>query len=393
MYKEESFPMNMNKERIKTSFARDVDNKERAFYSGRIRYSEMIDFLRESDCIKTEDIERKELLLALYQGMKSHENVNIDAVRARLFLTKAAEDNNKEYLKLTDQDVKEAFEGYERRAEMEANENESLNFYEKALENWSDTFYIKRYNIETLICDIKYRQAKRIVDADKREEALVGLNGLQRNIAADIPDKGLRAEVQLTGLINQWAEKQGKGHLIEAYSALPLDDHKEKIDIEIAIGREVLNVNLKSYKASSYLDDFNSALVNKEKNKIKGNRVSIVVLDSDELQEAWRLSGENEQTDSDKRRFKKLMNSIVGKMDNDFLLKLFGCVKKKEEKKNAGITRKQLFEKHSNVSNLLQWGYLKEEETGDIDAIMSGKNKLKEDLKDVKIFKKLKFDV
>ncbi len=392
MYEGNFFLNNVNKNKDQLNFDREIENKERAFYSGSIGYRGMIDFLEESEPVESSALEKKELLLNLYQGMRSHEEINIDAVRFRLALSESRK-SAKEYKKITNQEVQEAFANCEESQRLEENEKKAVDFYEKALENWEDTFYVKRHHLETLIYDIKYRQAKRIVAENERTDSLNRLKSLGRSIAKDIEDKGQRAEFQLVHLINEWAENQGKGHLIEAYSALPLDDHKEKVDVEIVTGKETLNINLKSYKNSSYIVDFNEALLNEEKDKIKGNRINIVVLDSENLQEVWRLMGDREQTDSNKRRIKKLMGEIIGKIDNDFLAEVLNFSQSKTSEKSCPMTRKELIAKHCHVQNLIRWGYLEESEVGNPDAIVASKGKLEKDLTDDKVFRRLREDV
>lgn len=375
-------------------FEKDFKKKERSFYEGDIRYRDMIDFLEQglSEEESSEEIKKKETLLNLFKGMAEQEKVNINSVRFRLSLSSVAENKGKDYRDLSQDDVQKAFNEYEKKGEVEREEKDAIKFYEDALENWSDTFYVDRQKIEALICDIKYRVAKRIENSDQRKIEMKKLKAEHINIADDIKEKGLRAEMQFVHLVNEWAERQGKGHLIEAYSALPLDDHKEKVDAEVVAGGKIFNVNLKSYRFSSDVDAFNERLLEKEERKIRNPKIDIAVLDSDEIQKVWRLIKEEKPTAPEKRIITKLMKNVIRSVKKGSLLEELSGSEQKEEPQER-VTRNMIVEKHSNVPNLIRWGFLSEEGATDIEKIMQAKSDLKEGLQDKKVFQRIREEI
>lgn len=371
-------------------FEKDLKKKEQAFYSGELRYSEMINFLQQAEVEGEELIQKRDMLLELYSGMMKQEEVNMDAVRFNLSLQREATQKNSSGL--TKKEVGDLFAEYEKKATLESNEEEAINFYQNALENWQDNFYIDKQKVRALICDIKYRRAKRVTDPETRKSQLTKIKAEYRDVVNDTWDKGIKAEMQFVSLVNDWAEKQGQEHLIEAYGAMPLDDHKEKVDVEIVVGGKILNVNLKSYRSSSDVADFNQELLAKERAKVGYSSVEIAVLDSDEIQEVWSLLGEDHPDAKQKRRLTKLSKNLLGSVKEGILLKEL-AEPEKVKRPRKGPTKKQLIEKHSNIPNLKKWGYLTEDDAMSVDAIMSAKKQLESDLEDKKIFEKLRAEV
>ncbi len=367
------------------------DQKERAFYRGNIRYGEIIDFLERNSCEDEEIENKRQRMIDLYQGMERQERVNIDNVRFMLSLVDVAKRKGKKYEELSRQEVANAYGEYEKKEDLEANEESAIQYYEKALANWEDTLFVKKQTIETLICDIKYGRAKRIKDEKERQEKMADLKKEHRTIADNIDVKGLKAEVQFVYLVNEWAERQGQEHLIETRSALPLDDHKEKIDAEIVSGGKILNVNLKTFSDSSDVAEFNQALIEKERKKIAGSNIEITVLDNDKLQELWRLIKKENQITSEKARTTKLMKEMVGNIEQGFLLNKLAPVNK--VKKPKAFMRKTILERYSNIPNLIRWGYLKREEAMDISAIIKAKQELAKGIEDKDVYNKIQAEM
>jgi hypothetical protein len=269
---------------------------------------------------------------------------------------------------------------------MKKSEDDAILFYEKALKNFIDTPFVDSRKVEILLCDLKYRRLKRGKESEEQKEENKELKKEYRKVTNKIEESGIRAEAQFVGLANEWLERKGQEHLLEVYSALPLNDRKEKIDVEIIKEGKVFNISLKCFSSSSYSKEYNQGLVENEKIKTRGSNVVIGVVEIEDLQQAWKLLDEDYQDFSQKILLTKRMKSVLENVAKELFFK--ENVKPADSKKR--IIKKQIVDNYSNVPNLLKWGYLEQQDSGDPEAILAGKKKLEADLKDKKILEKIR---
>lgn len=373
--------------------------EEGYFVSGSTDYESLIEYL--VDVLEsTNDENIKDLVENRLFFYRAEYNHSLSNFKYGAFVNNAIKNSlerNSDINEISREDVDKEYASYKDRELLEEFEDEALNLYKEALSDWQDNRFVDSTDVEILIADLEYRKAQRILDevkkgkegkikksSKKRKDALKTLSDKYSSIIGRISDPGKRAEAQMIWLIHKWTEKNNIDHIMPFYHGVPRDDNKNKIDLQLMYDGTIVNISLKSFSKNSNTEDHNNRLIEKEIEKLRGTNVNLVVVDSLDMRESFY--GDNIRTQSKVvKDFDEQLpyNDIRGKAK---AVKEILKTKKTEEvspKTSLGKKDiKEIIQHKSGISNLLKLGYLDQEKSNDINAIMDAKKKLEIDLQD-----------
>jgi hypothetical protein len=342
----------------------DIENWENLFYKGGTKYNDVIDHFKDRKTELSElDNEKREWMFEAYSGMKAHHNANLDYIRFNIGLDQGSENNIES---ISREEYNKKFNDCEYKGNLIDQENQAIEHYNKSLCIPDKHSQVETTEIKTLLLDLHYRQAQRIEDANERNVMLEKLEKEYKFLTQEIPQSGKRAKVEIITALNSWLKKEGLDHAISIFHALPLDDHKNKIDHILIYGENLIEIALKSYEEERYVPEINQQFVQEEKTRAQGRNTFVINISSDRLEEAINLGKTNYIA---KQLFKSIGIALPSKKNTQ------------EKNNNQNLTIKQILDKYTPVKTLIELNYLSQEDSNYIPAVLKAKKKIEDDLR------------
>ncbi len=330
-----------------------IEQEEEKFYRNDISYQHIITIIQ--GFLKHKTHPKLESILYSYLAIENHNYANTGFIKFNLQL-----DVYKQEQLISRTKREQLWENYSDREQIEEQEKKAIQYYQKALEHCPFRKYLNYNVLETLLQDLKYRQIQNLKNSQDRKKAIDKWNQEYINIIDDFHERGKQDEAIMVFLVNQQICQQNLDHLMYFYHALPEDDHRHKVDHVFGFGKNISNINFKSYSDDSYVREFNNNLSKQELTKIQNTNIQFLQINSQQLRSFYLLSKKEDRSSKEQRIYTRLLRqiskSVFELLGEENILQQRNTETQKE--KQAKITKKMLLEYFKQVRHLIELGFL-----------------------------------
>ncbi len=263
-----------------------------------------------------------------------HEEANKLQVAELVFLEQRATQMGKRVMDLERKERYEIYEAFPRKETFDEIERNAIEEYGKAAAGyWRFKSEIGDYANQTDAAlaqiDLDIRRALREPDDATRNARLDALEQHAEQLYLAIPSLGKKAEHLIAALIRKRARKNGKDHVVSASVATLAEDMKDKIDVRLTIGAQIVDLQLKTLAIfDAYSRESTEEKVADGFVKMQGKPVTFAIIPENSVRDIIRaeMTAEDNLNRSDKVRKTRGVNAVMNMLEEqmpDFVREAF----------------------------------------------------------------------